>query len=240
MTRRTLLVSALAAKDCVVAMRVEDGKVLRADNPVAARTRLLAPGSAAKPLVLAALRRRDRVRCASRLTVNGRRLDCVHPAVPEPLDAEAALALSCNSWFAAMARLADPRLVLDTLRRAGAEAGLATSTEALQLQVLGLEQVRFSPLALAEAYRRLARDAEPMVRAGLRRAASEGTAQLAGLDGLNVAGKTGTTSAASWFAGYAPAEAPRVVVVVQLLGGHGGTDAAPLAREVFLRWRDSQ
>ena len=38
----------------------------------------------------------------------------------------------------------------------------------------------------------------------------------------------------AWFAGWAPAEDPRVVVVVQLEGeGSGGERAAPVAKEVF-------
>lgn len=56
---------------------------------------------------------------------------------------------------------------------------------------------------------------------------------------LVVAGKTGTaenpgSAPHAWFAAYAPAEAPRLVVVVMLEnGGEGSTQAAPLAREVF-------
>jgi cell division protein FtsI/penicillin-binding protein 2 len=54
-----------------------------------------------------------------------------------------------------------------------------------------------------------------------------------------VAGKTGTASDPgagrihAWFAGYAPAESPRVAIVVFLEQGSGGRDAAPIARELF-------
>jgi penicillin-binding protein 2 len=38
----------------------------------------------------------------------------------------------------------------------------------------------------------------------------------------------------AWFAAYAPTEAPEIVVVVLVEhGGHGGSAAAPLAREVM-------
>ena len=56
---------------------------------------------------------------------------------------------------------------------------------------------------------------------------------------MKVAGKTGTALADegpwthAWFAGYAPAENPEIVLVVFLEKGHGGTDAASVAREIF-------
>jgi penicillin-binding protein 2 len=56
---------------------------------------------------------------------------------------------------------------------------------------------------------------------------------------LAVAGKTGTAENPggephAWFAGYAPAEDPKLVVAVMLEnGGEGSREAAPLAREVF-------
>ena len=56
---------------------------------------------------------------------------------------------------------------------------------------------------------------------------------------LAVAGKTGTaenpgSAPHAWFAAYAPAGDPQLVVVVMLEnGGEGSTQAAPLAREVF-------
>jgi len=238
-TRRTLLVSALAPRDCVVVLDTASGATVRCDNERAASGRALPPGSAVKPLSLAAFYRRERVRCTGHLSIGGRRLDCIHPPLDEPLDAEAALAMSCNSWFAAMARLADPAELASTLSHAGAEAARAHDVAGLQLQALGLERVRFTPLALATAYRRIALHGEAVVRTGLRRAAEQGTAQLARPEGLAIAGKTGTANGAAWFAGFAPADAPRVVVVVQLTGGRGGADAAPLAREVFARWRAS-
>jgi len=56
---------------------------------------------------------------------------------------------------------------------------------------------------------------------------------------MKVAGKTGTAVADegpwthAWFAGYAPAENPQIVLVVFLEKGHGGSDAAGVAREIF-------
>ncbi len=70
-------------------------------------------------------------------------------------------------------------------------------------------------------------------------------AALPKTSGIAVAGKTGTAQAASreararnedhaWFAGYAPANKPEIVVVALVeSAGHGGSIAAPIAREVM-------
>ena len=68
-----------------------------------------------------------------------------------------------------------------------------------------------------------------------------GTAQLAyaGFPAGIVAGKTGTADVhdkqpTSWFASFAPAAAPRYVVVAMVTeGGTGGTTAAPITREIY-------
>jgi len=66
-----------------------------------------------------------------------------------------------------------------------------------------------------------------------------GTAHSIASDQYRIAGKTGTAenpsgSPHAWFAGYAPADDPSLVVVVIVeRGGHGATTAAPIARHVF-------
>jgi penicillin-binding protein 2 len=95
------------------------------------------------------------------------------------------------------------------------------------------------------------------VKAGLWKVVNEegGTGGNARITGLNVAGKTGTVQVVAqhgwvkaeglafrerdhaWFASYAPGEpgdVPRMVVVVFVEhGGHGGADAAPLAKLLY-------
>ncbi|MHB9134014.1 MAG: penicillin-binding protein 2 [Armatimonadota bacterium] len=73
---------------------------------------------------------------------------------------------------------------------------------------------------------------------GLRAVASEGTAKS--LDPtLHIAGKTGTAQNPSgadhaWFVGYAPADNPKVAIVVLVVhGGHGGATAAPIAEAII-------
>jgi len=66
-----------------------------------------------------------------------------------------------------------------------------------------------------------------------------GTGTAAALEGVQVAGKTGTAEVAdgephAWFAAFAPADYPEVVVAVVVENaGTGGGVAAPIARQVI-------
>jgi peptidoglycan glycosyltransferase len=69
-----------------------------------------------------------------------------------------------------------------------------------------------------------------------------GTGTAAAIPGIRVAGKTGTAEIGrgnihtTWFAAFAPADAPRVaiaVVVENQLNGFGGTISAPIAKQVM-------
>ena len=72
---------------------------------------------------------------------------------------------------------------------------------------------------------------------------NEGTGTAAALQGIDVAGKTGTAQididrgiTQPWFIAFAPANAPRVAIAVTVertFGGSGGTVAAPIARQVM-------
>lgn len=80
---------------------------------------------------------------------------------------------------------------------------------------------------------------------GLRNAliavVEEGTARVARLGELHLAGKTGTAqnpqgASHGWFIGFAPAEAPRIVVGVILEHGLHGTTAAPIVARAVERY----
>jgi len=71
----------------------------------------------------------------------------------------------------------------------------------------------------------------------------EGTGTAAALEGIEVAGKTGTAELniaqrinQPWFIGFAPRRAPKVAIAVTLeniVGGQGGMVAAPIAKKVM-------
>jgi penicillin-binding protein 2 len=86
---------------------------------------------------------------------------------------------------------------------------------------------------------------------------SEGTAFNESMDDVDMAGKTGTAQVShvtprsvdpkrvwyfnrdhAWFAGYAPANAPEIAIVVLIEhGGGGGKNAAPVALKVVDAWQ---
>lgn len=98
------------------------------------------------------------------------------------------------------------------------------------------------------------------IRQGLHDAVNidGGTAYSVRLEDVIVAGKTGTAQVHkignvrvanenkefrfrdhAWFASYAPYENPELVVIVFLKhGGHGGSDAAPVAMEIYRKYFD--
>ena len=80
---------------------------------------------------------------------------------------------------------------------------------------------------------------------GLRQCVESGTGRGAAVQGVAVAGKTGTAPALdgsrtthAWFVGYAPADAPEVAVVVFLKRGTGTGNAAPLAGRILKQYFD--
>ncbi len=124
-----------------------------------------------------------------------------------------------------------------------------------------IQRLKVASKVLSEV--KLAPPALEAVRRGLWKVVNEqgGTGGNARIEGLGVSGKTGTVQVIAqhgwvkseslpfkfrdhaWFAAYAPGEAgqtPSMVVVVFVEhGGHGGSDAAPLAKLLFeSRFRD--
>lgn len=203
------------------------------------------PGSAAKPMLLEyALEHRvvqpgTTVYCRRDLHVAGRNLACTHPATQPVMDAESALAESCNTWFAEMAR----RMTGMQLEQALHGARLqhkpmnAADADARVLAVLGLEAVSTTPEELARSYRELliGVPADSVVARGLKDSVEYGMANQARVRGMTVLGKTGTASehgqawTHGWFAGGVPG---KFVVVVYVPHGDGGTAATLAAKFV--------
>ncbi len=91
-----------------------------------------------------------------------------------------------------------------------------------------------------------------LIEEGMRQAVTEGTASVAKLDYVNVAGKTGTAEycddiafpqglcvpgqwpAHAWYVGYAPYENPEIIVLAFVYnGGEGSGVAAPVVKDVI-------
>jgi penicillin-binding protein 2 len=78
----------------------------------------------------------------------------------------------------------------------------------------------------------------------------DGTGRLVQIDGLRIAGKTGTADFRAhgkdvnlaWFVGFAPVENPQIAVAIMVEGTkvsdsyHGGSTAGPIAKDIFLQF----
>ena len=264
---QTAVARAMAGRrGAAVVVDVQSGHVLAAYHLDVAARRVVHPGSSIKPFTLLALLQAGKVdahtalMCKRTISIGGHKLDCTHPATPEPLVPASALAYSCNSYFTNVAMRLTPAQLRDSFVRSGfssrtglspdevaGNVALSHSSEELQLQAIGEWGISVTPLELLHGYLNLAKLAQtdphgkfsPILE-GLQQSVSYGMGRMAQPDApMKVAGKTGTALADegpwthAWFAGYAPAEKPEIVLVVFLEKGHGGTDAASVAREIF-------
>jgi penicillin-binding protein 2 len=108
---------------------------------------------------------------------------------------------------------------------------LATDGAAAQPQIVARDPVRDQVLNLKPEQLRGLQDA-------LSDVLTRGTGAGAQIQGLTIAGKTGTSQRPphpddAWFVGYAPANEPKIVVAVILEEGLHGTVAAKLATKVM-------
>lgn len=253
-------------RGAAVVVDVQSGHILAAYHLEVAARRVAHPGSSIKPFTLLALLQAGKLdgqtalMCKRTVSIGGHKLDCTHPATPEPLVPASALAYSCNSYFTSVATRLTPAQLHDSFVRSGFSApselapdevagnvALARSPDELQLQAIGEWGISLTPLELLRGYLDIAQlaRADPNgklspVLAGLQQSVAYGMGRMAQPDApMKVAGKTGTAVADegpwthAWFAGYAPAENPQIVLIVFLEKGHGGSDAAGVAREIF-------
>lgn len=221
------------------------------------------PASTLKPFLAAAALEHglvepdESVECHGSWAHDGVEFTCF--AEHGPLDVELALAASCNTYFYELASRVGPNRFAARLDHVGLnelaarvrEVGDGREREYIA-RAIGHGSARVTPPALAHAYAALLREGRPEhepVWAGLRAAVGErGTGTAAGIEGLSVAGKTGTAEALerdaashrhAWFVGYAPAESPELLVLAYVEGeGTGGSLAAPVAGRVFESWSE--
>jgi cell division protein FtsI/penicillin-binding protein 2 len=143
-----------------------------------------------------------------------------------------AIALSCNSYFHQLVADAEPGFAASTLE----SFGLASATSEIDMVKNGGVA---SPLVLAKAFLELAshsqKDTEAVVLQGMALSAQQGTAKAAGaeLPHLSALAKTGTApcthrkkAPGDGFAlVMAPADHPRIVLLVRLHGRPGSMAA---------------
>ena len=236
------------ARGCTLLLDVKTQRVATNNEALAAQTHV-PPGSTIKPFVINALLKHGRIHpdtsfpCPHDLTISGRRFDCSHPRLGASILPDTALAYSCNCYVAHMAERFAPGELSRELQSFDLDAAAATTPDAVRLQAIGEAGIQVTPLGLAHAYRRLALNAAEPVITGMEEAVAFGTAQLARVPGIKIAGKTGSTRRAAtgefiaWFAGFAPSRTPEKVIVVMLPGHSGGADAAPVAARMLNDWR---
>jgi penicillin-binding protein 2 len=249
----------------IIAVDVESGKIIASRGMDLAAHRLETPGSSVKPFVLMALLESGRLDpqkklfCHRPLYIGGVRMDCLHPEDVTQLDASEAIAYSCNSYVAQAAARFEADELVQLYRRLGFDSvtGLAdgeatgriersSTREEMELEALGHWGVQVTPLELLEAYRKLAlrvrrgqmAEADAPILAGLEGSTDFGMGHAAHVDGMKVAGKTGTSEAPGvprthgFFDGYAPADRPEIAVMAYVERGSGG-DAAAAAQPVL-------
>jgi cell division protein FtsI/penicillin-binding protein 2 len=259
-----------AGDAAVVVVDLSSAKVLAARNMKVAAGKLVRPGSTLKPFVLlelldtGKLDAQARLFCRRPLMIGTKRMDCTHPTQISTLDAADAITYSCNSYVSEVATRLTMGDLVQTLRRAGLDSpsGLAreestgrvtrpSSVAELQLEALGDWGIETTPLELLAAYRRLALRARSgslgaaaPVFEGLEGSVAYGMADAAHVQGLRIAGKTGTAASATSaqthgiFVGFAPVDQPQIVLVVYIDHGRG-MDAAALARPILAAFAKS-
>jgi len=261
LTRRSAIgvfLGAASTRFTAVLLDLRNRQVLEVHRADLATQWLIPPGSTLKPLSLTALLESGKLRadekfpCPGKLIIGGRSFSCTHPPIGAPMQIATAIAYSCNCFVAHFAkRFAAGELARFLLKEgiasrsgllggaeAAGEALAASDEDARQLQAIGEARVDVTPLGLLMAYSRLAARAAPAILDGLEGAVEYGTAQLARLPNVRVAGKTGTVLTATgarvaWFAGFAPSRKPEVAIVAAVQGRSGGLDAAPIAGRIL-------
>jgi stage II sporulation protein D len=243
---QTALSSALRATPAVgVVVDLQTGRLLAT---VKDANRSADPGSILKPLFLAAALQQDEILpqttvfCRRNLQivdgVHEYKLPCTHPQSDVAFAAQEALAYSCNQYFAALADRIPTSELATILQHYGLpRAPTPLTREQKQLLVLGVGGIAVSPAQIAAAYRKLFLELDKSpgsaVGQGLKDSVRFGMAHNAAVTGVEVAGKTGTTTRGGWFAGSAPLGHEHVVIVIYLPRGNGA-DAARLAQHFFV------
>lgn len=249
----------------VVVVSPETGRLLALVNPGLAKASV-PPGSVFK-LVTAISGLSDGQ--AVPFTCRGRFQDrpCWKPGGHGRLTLEEAIAQSCNVYFYQLGARVGAERLQQTATLAGlplaksprflmpdASIGEGAPLSTTALRMAGflsavatdgrLRQVGWSeakPGAAIATASTLAR-----VRTGMRAGVALGSGKQASSGRVAIAGKTGTSTyldgsnrTYGWFVGYAPADKPKMAVVVMLRDANGFADAAPVGKAVVEAWLEA-
>ncbi len=242
----------------VIVLELPTGKELALAQTGSRSTMRVHPASTTKPIVaLAALRAGEldplkKLSCTGAWEGEHGKHRCF--AVHGELDLATALATSCNVYSARVAESVGPKRVAREFESLGLRAyadAIRHSSRDGHYDVptmLGHGDAAVSPRELAHAYAKLVAASRefPAIRQGLGMTVSpRGTGRAAAIRGLDVAGKTGSSLAYdgkvkhlhAWFAAYAPANDPQLLVLAYLYGDKDSFGAGvPVARDVLDGW----
>lgn len=180
--------------------------------------------------------------CPRRVEVLGRRVDCAHPDLARPLTLADALAQSCNHFFVRLAERLDRQRLAETLRRLSDGRASPLTDAPLPLVVLGLEGPRQGLRSWLRTLLAALHDDEgherhgAVLRHGMARAVSEGTASALRWWADVTFAKTGTTLSEGVEDGRVVAWRPEIgEAVVVRAPGASGREAARYAAGLWQR-----
>jgi stage II sporulation protein D len=176
------------------------------------------------------------------------------------VDAQKALAYSCNVYFRQLSEQTSPEVFQHVL----IQFGILTDGEQLndqqllrKLMVGTTMEVKVSPQRILHAYTSFFNNAthfsvstevRSLVRNGMAEGARHGTSSEASLQaGVPLLGKTGTSllmqngqidysRTQGWWIGLYPVDDPEVAIMTFVRNGRGATDAAPMGGKALSAW----
>lgn len=176
------------------------------------------------------------------------------------VDAQKAIAFSCNVYFRQLAEQTSPEVFERVLTQFGIfdDIDQFNDQQLLRKLMVGTTmEVKVSPERLLHAYNSLFNDAKPslvpldvrtLIRNGMAEGAQHGTSSQARIQaGVPLLGKTGTSllvqndqidysRTQGWWIGLYPVNDPEIAIMTFVRNGRGATDAAPVGGKVLNAW----
>lgn len=174
------------------------------------------------------------------------------------VDAQRALAFSCNVYFRQLAEQTSPEVFERVLRQFGILTEDLNDQELLRKLMVGTTMdIKVSPERLLHAYSSFFNNAKhslgstevrTLIRNGMAEGAKHGTSTQASIQaGVPLLGKTGTSllmqndqidysRTQGWWIGLYPVDDPQVAIMTFVRNGRGATDAAPVGGKALSAW----